>query len=288
MASGPPPSSRLRPAGDSALDRARGELRDAVGALKNLDQLLRSLRVGPRALSSVIPDVHASCVQMLRAAKDVLAAIAAKLVPNTEATAALEAFMLPRIAELEQGLSVAMNRQMIAKHRLALERIVTELTRDLDCARELIDLLEEATSAPRICVDLSELLQQTFKPFDSEDTERPRAALDLSAQSVEVYVSPRVATALFSIAAEFTSGDGSPLRIALERDAAGRGSVTMARDSASTAERSEARYMIEPMAVCLRAAASVLGAELEHSADGSSLRIIWPNESSTRKRAGAV
>ena len=286
MASRPPPSSRLRPAGDSALDRARGELRDAVGALKNLDQLLRSLRVGPRALSSVIPDVHASCLQMRRAANDVLSAIADKLRPDTEATSALEAFMLPRINELEQGLADAMKRSMVAKHRLALERIVSELTRELECARELLDLLEEATSAPRIPVDLAELLQQTFKSSDTDDAERPRAVLDLTAGSVEVYVSPRVATALFSIAAEFISSEGSPLLVALKRED-GRCSVSMMRDAADSQARGDARCHIEPMAVCLRAAAAVLGAELLHDAAGSSLVISWPAESTTHIHAGA-
>ncbi|HEY6562377.1 MAG TPA: hypothetical protein VI072_34150 [Polyangiaceae bacterium] len=286
MASRPPPSSRLRPAGDGALDRARGELRDAVGALKNLDQLLRSLRVGPRALSSVIPDVHASCLQMRRAASDVLSAIAVKLRPDAEAASALEAFMLPRINQLEQGLADAMKRPMIAKHRLALERIVTELARDLDCARELIDLLEEATSAPGIPVDLAELLKQTFKSSDAGDIERLQAVLDLSAGSVELYVSPRVAIALFSIAAEFTSADGSPLRIVLRRESDGRRSVSMARDTGAPGVH-EARYLIEPMAVCLRAAAHVLGAELRYSEDASNLEIQWPAESTTHKRAGA-
>jgi hypothetical protein len=286
MASRPPPSSRLRPAGDGALDRARGELRDAVGALKNLDQLLRSLRVGPRALSSVIPDVHASCLQMRRAASGVLSAIAVKLRPDAEAASALEAFMLPRIDQLEQGLADAMKRPMIAKHRLALERIVTELTRDLDCARELIDLLEEATSAPGIPVDLAELLKQTFKSSDAGDSERLQAVLDLSAGSVELYVSPRVAIALFSIAAEFTSADGSPLRIVLRRESDGRRTVSMARDTGAPGVH-EARYLIEPMAVCLRAAAHVLGAELRYSEDASNLEIQWPAESTTHKRAGA-
>jgi hypothetical protein len=286
MASRPPPSSRLRPAGDSALDRARGELRDAVGALKNLDQLLRSLRVGPRALSSVIPDVHASCLQMSRAANDVLSAIAEKLRPDTEATSALETFMLPRISQLEQGLAEAMKRSMVAKHRLALERIVSELTRELDCARELLDLLEEATSAPGIPVDLAELLQQTFKSSDVDDAERLRAVLDLTAGSAEVYVSPRVATALFSIAAEFISVDGSPLFVMLLRDER-RCSVSMTRSAQDSQARSEARCQIEPMAVCLRAAAGVLGAELLHGADGSSLVISWPAESTTHQRAGA-
>jgi hypothetical protein len=223
---------------------------------------------------------------MSRAANDVLSAIAGKLRPDTDATTALEAFMLPRIAQLEHALADAMKRSMVAKHRLALERIVSELTRELECARELLDLLEEATSAPRIPVDLAELLQQTFKSSEADDAEHLRAVLDLTAGSVEVDVSPRVATALFGIAAEFISAEGAPLFVALKRED-GRCSVSMRRDTAEAPTRGEARCPIEPMAVCLRAAAAVLGAELLHDADGSSLVISWPAESTTHKRAGA-
>jgi hypothetical protein len=285
MASNPPPSSRLRPAGDSALQHARGELRDAVGALNNLDQLLRSLRVGPRALASVLPDVHSSCVQLSRSAGELLKAIADKLLPDTRATDALGEFIVPRIAELERELALAMRRSMTAKHRLHLERVISRLTSELDGARELIDLLEEATSAPGVRVDLKDLLQQTFTRSDAEGT-LAAPALQLPDESLELYLSPRVAMALFTIAVDFAGRDGHPLRISMRGTGSDECTIVISRDEARSALRKDVRRVIEPIALCLEAAARLLGAELEQRAGGAELSFVWPAGSNTRRRAG--
>ena len=42
----------------------RGTVRDALGGLRNLEQLLGSLRVGPRALLSVFPEFQACCAPL--------------------------------------------------------------------------------------------------------------------------------------------------------------------------------------------------------------------------------
>lgn len=286
MVSSTPPSSRLRPAGDSALEQARGELRDALGGLKNLDQLLRSLRVGPRALVAVIPDVHAACTVMRAAVTALLREVGAKLGSDTRATDALRGFVLPRIANLEAALATAMSRTMSAKNRLDLERVVSELTRDLDCARELLDLLEEATSAPGIRLDLLELLQQTFKVTEpAESGLRVRVALDLPAESIELYLSPRVAMALFTIAAEFAGSDGCPVRIAMRSKPSGECSVAIMRDPSAAKGKGQPRHVIEPIGVCLEAVAHLLGARFDASPDHSELAFTWP-EGSSRRRAG--
>jgi hypothetical protein len=285
MVSSTPPSSRLRPAGDSALEQARGELRDALGGLKNLDQLLRSLRVGPRALVTVIPDVHAACAAMRCAVTALLHEVGAKLGSDARATDALRSFVLPRITTLEAALATAMNRAMSAKNRLDLERVVSQLARDLDCARELLDLLEEATSAPGIRLDLLELLQQTFKVADpAESGLGVRTALDLPAESIELYLSPRVAMALFTIAAEFAGADGCPVRVAMRITPSDECSVAFSRDPAAARAKGQPRHVIEPIAICLEAVAHLLGARFEAAPDQSAVAFTWPEGSSTSSR----
>jgi hypothetical protein len=286
MVSSSPPSSRLRPTGDSALEHARGELRDAIGGLKNLDQLLRSLRVGPRPLATVIPDAHASCAELRAAVGELLEVLSRKLQPDTRATDALRSFVLPHIAELEAALGRAISRPMTAKNRLGLERVVSKLTRELDSARELIDLLEEATSAPGIPLDLVELLQQTFKgESSSESGPRLQPELDLPSEGAEVNVSPRVAMALFTIAAESIAATGCSVRIRMRMSSGEQCRVSIVRAAELRGNAAEYR-VIEPSFACLEAAARVLGAHFECNADCSELAFIWPSGSSRSKRVG--
>jgi hypothetical protein len=270
MVSDSPPSSRLRPSGDSALERQRGELRDTLSGLKNLDQLLRSLRVGPRALASVLPDVHAACSSLRVSAVQLLEAIGAKLAPDSRAIDSLRAFVLPRIDELETGLAHAITLPMTAKNRLEVERLVSRLSRDLDSARELIDLLEEATSAPAIHVDLLEVLQQAFNVDAGADAPvRLHASLDMPDRSVELLVNPRVVIALFAISAEYVAASDNSVRISLQVASEGRYTLSIVRDrSAGSGARIEPRHAIEPLLVCLESVSRLLGAQCDASKDG--------------------
>jgi len=289
MASNPPPSSRLRPTGTSALEDARGKLRDALAGLKNLDQLLPSLRVGPKALSSVIPDVHAACEHMRSAVLELLTAIGAKLEPDLRATEAMRQFIEPRISELESALASTIGRPMTAKARLALERVVARLSRDLDLARGLLDLLDEAIASAGIRIDVSELLQQTFQAKDaaSIDPTRPLPTLlVLPNDHVELFVNPRVAMAIFSIAANLAASDGSSVRVTLRVRDDGECGVWITRHPARALALASPQHTTELTVSCLEAAARFAGARLDRSSDGSELAFVWPPGSCNRKRVG--
>lgn len=288
MASNPPPSSGLRPTSTSALEDARGKLRDALAGLNNLDQLLPSLRVGPKALASVIPDVHAACEQMRSAVLELLTAIGAKLEPDSRATEAIRQFIEPRISELESALAATMGRPLTAKSRLLLERVVARLSRDLDLARDLLDLLDKATAGAGVRIDVSELLQQTFKAKDagSIDVKRPLPVLVvLPPEHVELFVNPRVAMAIFSIAADLSASDGSSVLVALKLRDNGECGVWVTRQTHAPTATS-AQHPSDVTLTCLEAAARFAGAKLEQSSDGSELAFVWPPGSCSRKLAG--
>src|SRR6476620_5007207 len=61
MKSGLPPSSHAFVRGTAALETERGNLRESLGGLRNLAQLLHSLRVGSRPLSNVLPAARDAC-----------------------------------------------------------------------------------------------------------------------------------------------------------------------------------------------------------------------------------
>src|SRR6188508_1032261 len=103
MPNGSPPSSRPYLDENPSLAEARATLRDALGALGNLDQLLRSLRVGPKAISAVLPDVLDSCGPAERATRELLNATGTRL-GSTTAVTELEHFFTPRFEELQHSI----------------------------------------------------------------------------------------------------------------------------------------------------------------------------------------
>jgi len=57
------------------LAESRGIVRDALAAIGNLEHLLRSPRVGPRALAQVIPGLRGLCDPLLASVEQMLAQV---------------------------------------------------------------------------------------------------------------------------------------------------------------------------------------------------------------------
>lgn len=277
MTSGQPPPMGSSPPVDPRLDAARGSLRDTIGALQNLEQLLRSVRVGPRALGAVIPDVRTSLDSLLGAERELLGAIEQRL-PDTRAPSSIEEFMSPRVQALERALRAAEGGTLHAKNRLALERVVTSSARELDVARALVELLELAARAPATRVDLLEVVRGAAQATD-DSGESIAATLDVPDKGVELVVNPRVASLLVAIGVRLVDAqarDAGP-HVAVSRPTPGECSVTI-DDEPGTGEHLTVvrRPIIAPTAPCAEAAARLTGARLEQSADGTRFALRWP------------
>src|SRR4249920_769328 len=93
----PPPEFRNHTLGAAELEAARGTLREALSALRNFAELLHSVRVGSKALVSVLPDVAAGCAPMRATVESLLSTVATR--PGASAaTDALSAYFYPRLA----------------------------------------------------------------------------------------------------------------------------------------------------------------------------------------------
>jgi hypothetical protein len=101
----PPPHS-------PGLDRAQGTFREALAALRNLSNLVRSRNVGPRAILDLVPDVQSACGPLPQAAADVLSVIRPYLDP--EPLVELEVFLKARAERVRSELQVAEGGSMNA------------------------------------------------------------------------------------------------------------------------------------------------------------------------------
>ncbi len=278
MSLGRPPSSRPSRDTDPRLDAARGLVRDALGSLSNLEQLLKSLRVGPKALSAVIPDVHASCAPLLGAVRELLGALRGHL-SDTVAPDALEAFIAPRVEELERALSTARRQPINAKNRLALEAVVGQAAQELDAARALIDLLEEALGGPSVRVDLLELVRSAAQAPERADGDEPttvQATLAAPESSIELLVNPRLAIWLLGIGVQLMADSERPTipHVALMVTESECGMRVGRGPAPGETLYLPTRQLIEPTAACADAAARVGGAHVTH--DESACTILWP------------
>lgn len=276
MSSGIPPSSQRAPV-DPRLEAARGLVRDSVGALRNLEQLLESIRVGPRALSSVIPDVHASCGPLRGAVRELLQALALQL-PDASAVTALEEFFAPRLDDLERALGDAKGRTLNARARLELEDVVTRSARDLDAARALVDLLDDAVSRPAITIDLFELVRQSFKATDAT-TRTVTATLQGTKDGCELSLNPRVTMALVGIGVQLVAANvtnGTPPCVTIEQLPDGACSITVTPGPGDGEQIVLAtRTLIEPTAICAEAAARAIGVRLERAPGSARVALSW-------------
>lgn len=241
------------------LEAARGHFRDAVGSVQNLAQLLHSVRVGPRAIESVLPDVRDSCVSLEQHARTLLEAVAVAL-PERSAVDELLSYLVPRAHELEKGLALALGKPVNAKARLGLEQAVTRLSRELDAGRSLVDLLDEAVRGGRVRVELAELLRHGRASREDGERIEARVASPLSAEAL---VNPRVCSLLLGIGARLVHAlRGSAPQIRLEAGASGPRLLIEAAGDVGELVSLPTLPVVAPTLACAAAAARLGGAQL--------------------------
>jgi hypothetical protein len=275
MKSGDPPSSHAFVRGTAALDIERGSLRESLGSLRNLAQLLHSLRVGARPISTVLPGARDACPPLRHAMGEILAAARAAL-GETEAADRLNDYVTPRIQELEAALADATDKPFNVKMRLLLEERVTRLSQELDTARSLFDLLAESLCGRAIRLDVLELSRQSFAGPPSGGSwprETLVATLSGDADDLEVEVNPRATTSLIAFGVELVADpkDASQIphiHVSPTRDGC---HILVERNPGKPGEDLMLlrRGIIAPTVPCVAAAARANGAVLEFDAAAS-------------------
>lgn len=154
------PRRPSQPPRNAGFDRAQGTFREALAALRNLSNLVRSRKVGPRAILDMVPDVRSACRPLPGAAADVFGVIEPYLEPG--ALTELRAFVNERGAALARELDAAQDGAMNARQRLHLEQALAELWRDLNGSRALLSLLEASVYEQALATDVVELMLQTY------------------------------------------------------------------------------------------------------------------------------
>jgi hypothetical protein len=156
-------------AGDSsvrvaALAEAGGVVRDALASLRNLEHLLRSPRVGARAIAEVVPSLKGACDPLAMSVDHILQQVRGTAAGSVEAaTTALEAFMPGVVDRLRASLDQRSGAAAIdAKGRLAFENAIVLVGAELNSIRQLLDLLVRATEDSATDLSIQEVVHETF------------------------------------------------------------------------------------------------------------------------------
>jgi len=193
-----PPSWYPDPSSRDRVDTARGAVRDALGGLRNLEQLSSSMRVGPRSLSSVLPDVLSSCAPLREGLDELMTAVGTRRLDTQVALYSLRDHAMPLIDELTEVLSQSQRQPMQARNRLKLQHVVGRLARELSMVAELVDFLGLSVWSEPMAVTMQDLLLEAFRSSEptGDPAELRRVVLAPSRDDAELQTSPRASIPL--------------------------------------------------------------------------------------------
>jgi hypothetical protein len=266
----------------SGFDGAHGSVRDGLAALRNLENLLKSPRIGPRALGQVVAEVRPGS-RPLGDAFSLLIDIIGRRNGNLPLVSELTAFTQARVTRLDNALVHAVRSDMGAKARLTLEAEVGRLASELDALRRLVDLLDAATSLAPTELDLNAVATVALAKLAAPVPRPPRmvhVGFSQAPQSATVFADPRVVIPLISVAIGLVARSGVRF-IELIARSKPNGEALLA--CAAEGGESQARTpcvpppIIAPTLVVARAAAETLGGRFVFDEHAQEAELLIPS-----------
>jgi hypothetical protein len=193
----------------AVLAEARGVVRDALASVRNLEHLLRSPRVGARAIAQVIPGLKGSCDPLAISVDEILQQVRAVANGSVEAaTAELEAFIPGVVERLRGALDQRSPAAVDAKGRLAFENAIVLVGAELNSIRQLLDLLVRATQRSDTDLSIQEVVHETFvasfRPGSPRNSIRVLASYETDGSDFRA--SPQILMPLISIGVAMVRG----------------------------------------------------------------------------------
>lgn len=244
-----------------------GALRDTIGAVGNLDQLLRSSKVGPKAIASVLPDILASCPPLENEIQSAVGLLSPRFAAGS--MAALGSFILQQVEELKSAVNAAATGQrgVSAGARLGLERAIGQVQHNLTGALPLLEVVTEVAFSSRIPLDLHELLVLLRDGDQSRGLRGQvvRAGLEPGSGPLTLLSSPRSMLTLIALSGALANADNPTptLSIGLRRSEDDEGTLASLTASAVAPLEPRLRIVLPPVVppteACVAAVAQAMG-----------------------------
>ena len=263
----------------AALAEARGVVRDALASVRNLEHLLRSPRVGARAIAQVMPGLQTTCDPLAISFDQILHQVRGVANgPVEAATAELEAFMPGVVERLRTVLGQRSGAAVDAKGRLAFEHAIVLVGAELNSVCQLLDLLVRATERSDTDLSIQEVVHETFiasfRPGQPRNPVRVLASYETDGSDFRA--SPQILMPLISIGIAMARGAADEpvsLRASCLQDEPVQ--ILIARGGSSGTEEYtfEPPLIVPPTLACAQTAARLSGGTFATSAGRASL--VW-------------
>ncbi|HMI86648.1 MAG TPA: hypothetical protein VK550_21290 [Polyangiaceae bacterium] len=264
----------------AALAEARGVVCDALASVRNLEHLLRSPRVGARAIAQLIPGLKGSCDPLAFSVDQILEQVRAVAnAPVEGATTELEAFMPGVVDRLRAALDQRSGGAVDAKGRLAFENAIVLVGAELNSVRQLLDLLIRATERSDTDLSIQEVVHETFvASFRPGPPRNPITVLaSYETDASDFRASPQILMPLISIAIAMVRGAaGEPisLQAICMQDEPVQIIVSRGGPRGTEEYTFEPPLIVAPTLVCAQTAARLAGGTFVADADRGAL--CWP------------
>lgn len=264
-----------------------GMLRNGLGSIRNLELLIKSIKVGQKGLFAAVTAVHADCAPMI-AHSIGLGRGLAEVGVDSSCAERLSSALSTSLTDLEGMLAVAVEAgRLSVAQRLKLERDLARCARDLSSTLPLVSLIERASRPPPLeltplslvhasSAERSDQKSVTVLKGPSPDVEQCSLSVDLESAKTLVALAVALVT------------DGNPdarpqLGFALQ--AGGHPVSTVCLAAARAAEAPGlGQTVLNIMALrlsahsvsCAEVASRSLGGSFEYARDARRVCIRWP------------
>jgi hypothetical protein len=266
-------------------------LRNGLGSIRNLELLIKSIKVGQKGLFAAVAAVHSDCAPMIANAVGLAKALADGGVERGCADR-LSSALATSLTDLESMLATAVDAgRLSVSQRLRLERDLARCARDLGSTLPLISLIERASRPPPDELTPADLIHASSAERPDQNSVDVERGLSRGADHVGLRVDLEAAKMLVAVGVALVV-DGNPeaqARIGFESQPGGALMTTVGLGRPPAGLRGEpskgeegGRVRIAALRIsasslmCAEVAARSLGARFEHDRDAHRVCIYWP------------
>jgi len=264
-----------------------GVLRNGLGSIRNLELLLKSIKVGQKGLFAAVAAVHADCGPMIAIALGLAQALVESGVEGGCAER-LSSALATSLTDLDGMLATAVEAgRLSVAQRLKLERDLARCARELGSTLPLVALIERASRPRPLELTPADLVHASSAERAEQKSVSVVRAFSPDAEHVGLNVDLEAAKMLVAVGVALVmegQPDAQP-QLSFDVQAGGAPVTTVALGplpGGDAAQGQQARVRIvalrisAPSAMCAEVAARSLGGRFEYDRDAHRVCIYWP------------
>jgi hypothetical protein len=259
-----------------------GTLNNGLGSIRNLELLLKSIKVGQKGLFAAVSAVHADCGPMIASAgrlSDSLMGVGA----DPQCARCLSDLLRASLTSLEEVLAVAVRSgRLSVAQRLKLEHDLSRSGNDLGAALSLVGLMDRASRPRPIELTPAGLVHAAHAERCEQKGVSAVLSVPAGLSEKGLQVDLDAAKLLLALGVALVMEGSSPRAAALVSFALPPGgealtTITVGSGTPPGLVRMAAARLVPPSLLCAQAASSGMGGRFEYSAEPRRVCIYWPS-----------